>query len=210
MSTNETICGHFNEVIDEREGTVICIDCGLVLSDKNFHVNKFEEEVNGNETSVEMKIKDLLDKLNLPECFLPDIMKKYTTLQNKKYLLEYILYDTLNESGFPISIKELSSVSGIPDAKIYDLQKNDKSIILLPENLLEKYCKLLELDYKTYSLIKKELPKEMNTGHNPLTIIASTIYKFSKTNKLKLSMKHISNVLNISPISIQRYLKKKC
>jgi response regulator of citrate/malate metabolism len=62
-------------------------------------------------------------------------------------------------------------------------------------------------DFKTFTLIKEKLPTN-NTGHNPLTIIASTIYIFCKENNLKYSMKEIAKTIGISPVSIQRYIKK--
>ena len=209
MSHEEDFCGHLNEIIDEREGTIICTDCGLILSQHIFYESKFNEYDSYDKHLEE--IKELLERLNLPQSFASAIFEKYKILKkadkNKKYLISYSLYKTLNEMGFPISIKDISAVSGIPDNYIYDMQESDNSIILTPTSLLEKYCKLLELDYKTYSVIKGMLP-EVSTGHNPLTIIASTIYKYCKENKLKYSMKQIATTVNISSISIQRYLKK--
>ena len=196
---------HTNKVTDEREGQIVCVDCGLVLTDKIFlEYNQFSNDEHNNLSN---KVKDILEKLNLPYCFVSDIVRKYLSLQHKKFLLEYVVYLTLHESGFPISIKDISSVTGISHSRIYDLQENDQSICLRPQDLLEKYCTLLQLDYKTYSLIKKELIPEIQTGHNPLTVIAATIYTFSKKNKLKLSMKQIANVVKISSVSIQRYIK---
>lgn len=206
MPHSENLCFHRNKITDEREGTIVCSDCGLVLTNQIFHDEG--PIIDHSYAIVSSQIKDILDKLFLPECFVSDILKKYLTLANKKYLLEYVVYLTLHDLGFPISIKDISSVTGISDSKIYDFQENDKSICLEPKDLLEKYCILLELDYKTYSLIKKELPLDIKTGHNPLTVIASTIYNYSKKNKLKLSMKKIASVVKISTVSIQRYIRK--
>ena len=109
--------------------------------------------------------------------------------------------------GYPISIKDIVSVSGISENYIYDMQNNEDSIILNHMLLLEKYCTLLGFDFKTYSVIKELLPN-LNTGHNPLTVIASTIYKYCKENKLKYSMKYIASIVGISSVSIQRFLKR--
>lgn len=205
MPHPENLCSHTNHIIDEREGTIVCTDCGLVLTDKIFHETL---AVNDITTELIVRIKDILERLFLPDCFTSDIIRKYRNLPNKKYLLEYVIYLTLHENGFPISIKDIAFVCGIPDSKIYDLQEQNTSICLQPKDLLEKYCINLQLDYKTYSLIKKELPLEIKTGHNPLTVIAATIYTYSKNNKLKLSMKQIASAVNISTVSIQRYIRK--
>ena len=127
--------------------------------------------------------------------------------KNHKNLLSYTIYQTLNEIGYPISIKDISAVTGVSENLIYDMQNNAQSIILEPNSLLEKYCKILGLDFKSYSVIKELLP-QISTGHNPLTVIASNIYKYCKENNLKYSMKDIASTVGISPISIQRYLKK--
>jgi transcription initiation factor TFIIIB Brf1 subunit/transcription initiation factor TFIIB len=199
-----------NEVIDEREGTTICIDCGLVLSDQMF---KETYSFNSNICDKNFEeIKEFLTRLNLPISFASEIFENFTKSliykKTGKYLLPYAIYQTLNEIGYPISIKDIAAVSGVSENLIYDMQNNEESIILNPNSLLEKYCKLFGFDYKTYSLIKEKMPQELNTGHNPLTVIASIIYKYCKENNLKYSMKEIASTVCISPISIQRYLKK--
>jgi len=198
-----------NEVVDEREGTIICVDCGLVLS--NFFFPQPTINFCGS-TSVKEEIKELLERLNLPQCFSEDI---YNNIQSskkenmkKKFLIPYFVYKTLSEIGFPVSIKDISAVSGISENDIYSMQESEQSLILNPFSLLEKYCKLLGLsDYKTYSVIKENLPT-IDTGHNPLTVIASTIYKYCKENSIKYSMKQIASTIGISSVSIQRYIKK--
>jgi transcription initiation factor TFIIIB Brf1 subunit/transcription initiation factor TFIIB len=211
MSNQENICMHLNEVIDDREGSIICIDCGLVLSDNLYHADNYLFHLTSSVDKDLNEIKELLERLNLPEAFSSQIFDNYKKLvkerKRSKYLLPYTIYQTLNEIGYPISIKDISAVSGVSENLIYDMQKNEESIILNPDSLLEKYCKILDLDYKTYSVIKERLPK-IKTGHNPLTVIASTIYKYCKENKLKYSMKYIAHIVKISPISIRRYLKQ--
>jgi transcription initiation factor TFIIIB Brf1 subunit/transcription initiation factor TFIIB len=198
-----------NEVVDEREGTVICTDCGLVLS--HYFMPQTNNSFCGGTFMVE-EIKEVLERLNFPQCFCDDI---YTNIKSskkentrKKFLVPYFVYKTLNELGFPVSIKDISAVTGVSENDIYSMQESEQSLILSPFSLLEKYCKLLGLnDFKTYSVIKETLPST-ETGHNPLTIIASTIYKYCKENGLKFSMKQIASTVGISSVSIQRYIKK--
>lgn len=195
-----------------REGTIICSDCGLVIS--NFYLSQPQpQHINiPGFSSVQEEINELLERLNLPQCFSEDI---YNNLQisnkinsRKKGLIPYFVYKTLNEIGFPVSIKDISAVSGISENNIYSMQESEKTLILSPYSLLEKYCKKLGInDFKTYSLIKENLPT-IDTGHNPLTVIASTIYKYSKENGLKYSMKQIASSIGISSVSIQRFIKK--
>ena len=198
-----------NEVVDEREGTVVCVDCGLVLS--QYYVSQANTNFCGGNFMVE-EIKEVLERLNLPQFFSEDIFNKIKLSKKentkKKSLVPYFVYKTLNELGFPVSIKDISAVSGVSENDIYNMQESEQSLILSPVSLLEKYCKLLGLnDFKTYSLIKETLPTT-DTGHNPLTVIASTIYKYCKKTGLKYSMKQIASTVGISSVSIQRYIKK--
>jgi transcription initiation factor TFIIIB Brf1 subunit/transcription initiation factor TFIIB len=115
----------------------------------------------------------------------------------------------LNENGCPISLKEISAVSGLTNSEIYKHQNSNDAIILRPEEMLEKYCTILKLNFKEYSVIKENIKGSLKTGHNNLTIIGANIYLYGKQNNLKLSIKLIAKTLNISCISIQRYIKKQ-
>lgn len=198
-----------NEVVDEREGDVVCMDCGLVLS--QYYVTQANTSFSGGNFLVE-EIKEFLERLHFPQMFSEDVLRniKLAKKENtkKRSLVPYFVYKTLNELGFPISIKDISAVSGVSENDIYNIQESNQSLTLSPYALLEKYCKLLGLnDFKTYSVIKETLPTT-DTGHNPLTVIASTIYKHCKENGLKYSMKQIASTVGISSVSIQRYIKK--
>ena len=128
---------------------------------------------------LEEEVNEILSKLGLPDVFTKTILRNLENEEEnrrkKKGFLEYVIYKTLNDNSIPISIKELSSISGISDIDIYNMQEDNKSLILKPCELLEKYCSYLGLNYKTYSLINKELPSQNISGHNPLTITAATI-----------------------------------
>ena len=209
MSKTIDLCNHLNEIIDENRGDIICTDCGLVLSDKLF-INYKGNEENKNTSIDGNEINEYLEKLNLPTCFSSKILDNYKKTRNgkrkKKELLPYTIYKCLNDEGFPISMKEISAVSGFTDSKLYSMQ--EEAIILKPCQLLEKYCKILGLDYSTYRVIKTALPTSKLTGHNPLTIVGSVLYAYLKKHKpRKFPMKTIAKVVNTSCISIQRYLK---
>jgi transcription initiation factor TFIIIB Brf1 subunit/transcription initiation factor TFIIB len=215
MSHPENICSHLNNVIDEREGSVVCTDCGLVLEDKffKFYDSDLFSQDCGEDTSLKNEVKEILSKLQLPDVYCSSIIQNFkkdlVEKKNKKELLAYVVYKTLNENNIPVSIKDISAISGFSDINIYDRQESNKTIILQPCDLLEKYCRYLNLDYKTYSVIKNNLPIQNLSGHNPLTIIAASIYSHCKQNNIKISMKKVASTVKISCVSIQRYLKNK-
>lgn len=209
MPYPENLCSHINTLVDEREGCVVCTDCGLVTEEMFFSDSKFsyfEEDI-----KLRNEVSEILSKLQLPNFFtsliIRNFKKEINEKKNKKELLSYIIYKTLNENNIAVSIKDISATSGFTDKNIYNMQECNKSLILQPCDLLEKYCSYLNLNFKTYSLIKKNLPEQNISGHNPLTIIAATIYKYCKKNNIKISMKKIASTVKISCVSIQRYMK---
>ena len=132
--------------------------------------------------------------------------------ENETFLAK-CLYKTLCELDIPFSVKDISAVTGIQHSKISSREKNDLNInkssvtIINKEDLLERACVKLELDYKTYTLIKETVDNK-NNGFNPSTVISAYIYIFCKKNKVKISLKKISDVTGISCMSIQRFIKK--
>jgi transcription initiation factor TFIIIB Brf1 subunit/transcription initiation factor TFIIB len=72
---------------------------------------------------------------------------------------------------------------------------------------MEKYATLLKLDFETITLIKERINNLPNSGHNPNSVIAATIYQICKLTKQPISMKKVSLVTQVSCVSIQRYNK---
>lgn len=190
-------CSHLNEIIDEHEGTTICIDCGLVISDKLFIYN--DKHIPNKDNDI---CKEILARLNLSENIADDISNEKK--QNMSVIASQ-LYLTINKSS-TISLKEIAGVTGVCEKKLN--QKTKGNIMILDkEKLLEKHCSYLNIPFKTYTVIKEMLNKVEISGHNPLTIIASCIYIYCRKTSTKLSMKKIAQTVGISCISIQRFLK---
>lgn len=211
MPHSEHLCGHENVIDDEREGSCVCINCGLVLESQlflpGFNEIKYEKKITDiKEIEKNEQIRELLHRINLPDFLSAQISRKCEGKSKKK--IPFYMYQTLNENGCPISMKEVSAVSGFTNSDIYKHQENNNVIILKPELMLEKYCKILDLNFSAYSVIKEKMLSVSMSGHSPLTIIGSNIYLYTKNNNLKIPMKKIAKTINISCISIQRYLKK--
>jgi transcription initiation factor TFIIIB Brf1 subunit/transcription initiation factor TFIIB len=196
-------CEHKYPVIDEHEGTTVCCDCGVVLENE-FYVSSYtrHEEVDivladENKTKVQKDALEILDRLNLSKDLINQIPPSQQKIEN--------LYDVINKSSV-ITTKEFCAASGILNKKLVKMNQNkviDTNISLM----LEKYCKLLDLSYRDYTLIKEKLEGRPTSGHPPLTIIGYYIFQYCKNNKIKKPMKQICSVLAISVISIQRYRK---
>lgn len=201
--THSDVCEHKNQIIDDHEGTYVCLDCAKVLD--TVFVSNFEDK---EKVSEEYMLKDLntndvsneiSHRLNIPNFNVNNEKKNIKSISN--------VYLNANRNNFTVTLREMSAVSGFSCKQIGKEIKNTVTVLDLP-TLLEKYCKLLEIDYKTYAVIKDNIYKHEQTGHNPLTVVASHIYIYMKSVKKKLSMKKICDIVGISSISIQRYLKK--
>lgn len=196
-------CEHKYPVIDEHEGITVCCDCGIVLENELFMAYTQQDNTT-NTTSHDSKHNkinndalELLNRLNLPEDILKQLPQTEQNINN--------LYDVINKHAV-VTTKEFCAASGIKNKKLVKMNQNriiDTNILLL----LEKYCKLLNLHYRDYTLIKANLEKRPESGHPPLTIIGYYIFQYCKTKRIKISMKQICSVLAISVISIQRYRK---
>lgn len=203
----EHYCKHLNEIIDEQGGSIVCTDCGLVVSNLLVNYTSNYKEVN---KSNDDYILEILSRLEMSDFFAHDIRLNLEKIESrhrkKENAMAYVIYKTLTDLNCGISIKDVSAVTGFTDSQIYNFQTSNESVILDPSILLEKYCTLLGLPNKSISVIKGRL-KVLNTGHNPNTVLATAIYKYCKENHNSVSMQTIAKALNISCISIQRYLK---
>lgn len=199
------VCEHKYPMIDEHEGTTVCCDCGLVMETQYFTQNKSDNENSTHiiQISDTCTIKDrsdaleLLNRLNLPTDIIHQLPPDKQKIEN--------LYDVINKTSV-VTTKEFCAAAGIENKKLVKCNQN-KIMHTNITLLLDKYCKILNLSFRDYTLIKESMIKKPHSGHPPLTVIGYYIFIHCKTNKIKLSMKTICSTLGISTISIQRYRK---
>lgn len=206
------LCSAESEILDVRDGHYVCTACGLVLDSHYQDVSQFpvfEQDVEiPNKWNEETK--DILTRLNIPTCYAAHILnhfeKKYDK-KNQKNLLDSI-YTILNSLNISITLNELSNVTACHKSKINGNNVTEITNVAVDKTgLVDKYCALLELDFKTETVIKERLKKIKKAGHSPTTIVAGVIYSVCKDLNLKKSIKQIAAFTSVSPISIQRFVK---
>lgn len=204
-----------------REGTNVCLDCGLVLSDKIFYEASFLENLNASNIQlkfdVENKIscatkntiQNVLDKIHISTIYTDEIFQFLLSHCDDMKLptIMFAIYKILNKNQVAITLKELSSISTIPPTVMTKVQKPNQNVKLKYVDIIEKYASLLNLPYSIKVEMKDKVNKLPNTGHNPCSLIAAVIYSVCKEHSLGVSMKKIANLMQVSCISIQRYLK---
>lgn len=217
MDSNKNDCRHFNEIIDERSGDIICTSCGLVLDVVYTQAPQLTNSLTFKNGDIIDYLSEMLSRLNTPMSYLPFIIEMYSK-RNKtfsakdKYLLaSCCCYEALNELGIMTSIKMIAAVTGYAVEEISKMSDNKSVINFELDALLEKHCKMLNLSFHDFSLIKKTIPSEQSSGHNPLTIITAAIYNYCENQNPKIPLKTICTVTGISKISVHRYNRRtKC
>ena len=220
MDKHESACSHLNQIEDYHEGNIVCTSCGLVLSslylsqvnstsyeefsNNNNNNNNFN---NNNNNEILLEIQNLLDRIHVPTCYghkIESYYKKNFTTKSTKGLV-FSIYKNLNDMGIPVSMKEISNVANVSKSLLNKVQCDNNCVELNPSTLVDKYCTMLGLSFTIATLIKRNIELAPASGHNPNSVVASTIYQVCKKNKLKISIKKISQVTSVSCISIQRY-----
>lgn len=187
-------CDEIYIVSDEREGIIVCTNCGYVV-DSQLYVDSFSYKNDIDE--IEKKdFNEILSRLNLTNT----IVEKEKSIENLSSL-----YNVINKTS-AVSMNEFCSATGLAKKKV--VKSNRNNICTTNEAiLLDKYCKLLNISFKDYTVIKEKISTLANkTGHSPLTIIGYYIYVCCKKT-YKLSIQKVCSVIGISPISIQRFKK---
>lgn len=207
------LCKHEAELLDFHSGDIICTDCGRLSAGQLFYdpmtCLEMEDTEQRYQTPLLEEIKDILDRIHVPTSVGEKIAGYHRKIFSKKTLSNMIfsIYKMLNDCGYKVSIQELSAVTGVDKNKILQDQ-GYKNIDIDTTIMAEKYCVLLGLDYKVTEIIKRAIAEYEMSGHAPMTVIAGTIYKMCKKAKIKTSVKKISELTNVSSISIQRFNKQ--
>lgn len=216
MAFNSSDCQHLNEITDTRSGDVICTSCGLVLDlyyiNSSNHNEQFYDKNIALHNSVYDYLCEMLERLNISKRYLHEIISlfnekyKFYSTKSKHVLIAYCCYQILNENNVSVSIKNISAVTGFSCEEIYKMQ-DDICLSFDVNNALEKYCNMLYLSFKDYSVIKESLSLFAVTGHHPLTLISAAIYRYCLNKEINRSLDNICEVTGISKISVQRYLR---
>ena len=205
-------CDHSSEILDFCSGDYICSNCGLVLGrfyeDLQHVSDAYADNYITKHNSQYDYITEILSKLNLPLTLADNIYSKIVGNHVKNFDVCQLIYDTLIERNIPFTLKEITSVSGVPTKKIKPPHNTTSVCIIDEKEILERCCLKLGLTFKDCTVIKNSLNNDMN-GFSPSTVIAAHIYKYCKNNRIKIKLKKISETAGVSPMSVHRYLRRK-
>lgn len=201
-------CKHLREIIDSTESNHVCYDCGLVL-DKHFEVYQAPplDSMKYDYDEWAETAKDVLDRHHISSRYYTFVMKDFNKRRGRKTFgrLLFSIYKVLNSMNISMSLHDLSLSNGVSLSKIYSEQETNETVTIDMPSMAERYCKELNIDFPTMSVIKEMLKEPHNSGHTPATVVAATIFKVCKKRGVSISLKKISHVSSVSTISIQRF-----
>jgi transcription initiation factor TFIIIB Brf1 subunit/transcription initiation factor TFIIB len=221
FSRNE--CNHSQTVDDEKEGTCVCTECGLVLEQLMFHsaVSKGEWSESHKFYDVLLFLKDVCANACLPEYVISYAYSYFEKLKvdpkinphiyNNNTVAAYALYETLSRHEIPLMVNEVEYFTGIPAQKIFNLEGclYFSDTLNNPQDFVERYCVLMgNLTYYDIKIIKGIAGNMYGMGDiRPNTIVAALIYLYSKEVNIKQDMKTICEICCVSSGNVYKIIR---
>ena len=174
------MCEHLEHVIDQHEGSIICIQCGTVLEicivNTSAEYKHFTED---SRSIVHIYLEDCCDRMNIPSSITEKIYKKYSSFRkNSNFekidnttLMAYSIYFTLKDEGVGRNIEYIAYNTGVNSKQLWKCESLDTnvSIPISIESLLTPVYNLFDLSKQDFDNIirisqhfqlRKHLPKQ--------------------------------------------------
>ena len=218
-------CEHLNTSICQKEATVVCLDCALVITENLSYDEVYIKKEHDTATFQDLEmnicpkiktfIHEICHRLNIYDVVIPIIIKKFIKLQKKnnkfekKLVAVYSIYSTLKKENCARSMKTLSYHTGISTKLIWIVERyfEERNHPLTPSQILSTYYTYLDFDYTDLQKMKKMIEStKIKKDFAPTTIAGGTICLYSQENNKKYNVKTIADLICTSPMSIYRYV----
>ena len=209
------MCEHVEHIIDQHEGSIVCIQCGIVLH-MHFlypiHENRhFMDKLTSNSKTF---LYDCCDRMHLPTSILEIIQKKFSCLRDNPafqkvddmQLIAYSIYFTLKDQGIGRNIEYIAYNTGITSKQLWKCESLDPNspIPITIESLLTPVYTLFNLSKQDYDKIT-EISEHFQDQHfSPITMTSTLVYLYCKARKIPITVKKVNSVFNVSSMSINR------
>lgn len=211
-------CDHVNCWEDTHEGIFVCIDCGLVIEDR-LQLNNYEQCIPARKSDIETFLTDICHNANLPSGIIPYTLWYLKSVKsrddkkmfNEKQLAIFALYESLNRHDIPRTPQELEYYSGIKYTMLWKIENTLmlKTTLAKSENWIEKFCILLEIDFKHVYTLKNIVRNMFGFGGvQPQSLAALVIHLYCKEQHIPITLKKICEFCVVSTSAIAK-LKKK-
>lgn len=222
-------CPHFQkwQIWDYKEGTIVCQECALVLSDQLYLHNNHQSSKNDQKkNTVFFKIRDVVENCHLYPCIARKAYQIYETFPNstkqtkkRDGLIAFSIYKACIEEEVPRSLREISYFCNVRDVDIGFFESRCCMINnTLPSTFLDR------MDFPLCYEKKKKIIHLANvfskhSSCSPLGILTSCIYimqskkVIGKNNKMQknpnwISLKDIKNKTGICSSTLNKTIKQ--
>jgi transcription initiation factor TFIIIB Brf1 subunit/transcription initiation factor TFIIB len=213
-------CPHSRSIDDVVEGTCVCTDCGLVLSQLYFDNYQFENE-KSDFYEILLFLKDVCGNACMPEnivCYAHTYfqkLKKDTYIKEKKFndkiLASYALYETLSRHKIPYTANEIEYFTGTPCKMLWKVENclHFTEMLNNPQDFVDRYCSSLELDFYSTKIIKGIVGNMYGLGDiRPSSVVAAVIYLYCKELGFPMSMKTVCEACFVSTGNMYKIIRR--
>jgi hypothetical protein len=204
-------------VVCRTEGTIVCPDCALVLSDVLYVENNpkppnelFTDRIhfwlrdvcaNGNISAyIEQKIYMRFKKLCIA------IERQSTRKYSEKQIMAYAIYETLS-SFTPKSPEEIFVLTGVPQSILWNIEScfSSANVEHITDGYLQRFSSLLNISWKHRMNLALALSRIGDSGGvTTRCLTAALIREYIVINKMKIKMSDICRICNVSPTTIRK------
>lgn len=184
------------------------------------------------DTSALLFVLECCSRLHASGAYAECVMRAFNkmTEERKTYLgvstksesgavatFSYLLYRTLINDGYVISIDEICRVSGCSRKKLWKIARKDdriNSLVIKPSQILRRYLNLISASKDQVNKIMEKCHSlESHIGHSPKTIVAFSMYDVLKGLPVyisgeplvkKCTIKRICTAIGVTPTCIFR------
>ena len=209
------MCQHLNYVIDEHEGTHVCIDCGLVLLEAIMMSDKIS---NHNHLDITYDkyydfIMESCARMHIIDDYASksfDYFDKYRYDKQFQHVLfalaAYSIYNVLKLEKVARSLKFVSSYTNVSLKQLWYVETRITSTPLPIDvsQLLNSKFYLFDLNFKHQKELLMISTNFKNRSFSPNTLASSMIYLYCKQKKIKLNLKKTADIFQISTMSMYR------
>jgi transcription initiation factor TFIIIB Brf1 subunit/transcription initiation factor TFIIB len=227
-SSSFDACPHSTTIDDDKEGTCVCTQCGLVL-EQLYMLNcehlgdgrSIEENIYFDVYNIYIFLKDACENASISYNMISysisyfKLLKKDETIKEKKFsdvaIASYALYETLCRHHIPRTAQEIEYFTNIPCSIFWKIEACLEFTETLhnPQDYVERYCALLNMTYYETRMIRGIVGNLYGMGDiKPSCLIACVIYLYCKEIGKKMTRKNICEVCFVSTGNITKLTKK--
>jgi len=216
-SVSRDSCDHSKTIDNHEDGEEVCILCGLVL-DRIYEMQFAEPcaEMYSYSDTYEW-IENICKNNNIPEVLIDysfDCFKKFQVLARKfkdSHVAAYAVYESLKRFNIPRAPEEIEQMTGIAKSDLWKIERElfYCSTFAHPKQFVSRYCSYMYIPFYHVRVIEDIVSFMVGfTNVKPCVLIATCIFLYSNEMNMKLSLKRICEVCNVSSSNVMKVVKR--